>query len=186
MRRSLGAQLILMLALGAAAVSLGGETRANAAGAVATGCNPARVQYTRHPRVDAQLGRLPWVGGKPSRVGLVGLIWYWPTAWREQRVRTARIFAGGVAPAGYSTKILWTFVPRSGWAAGTSRLVLRGTQLNGGAKFSQDFGAISYSGQQGPAYASIVDIPERGCWRVELSAGTLRASVVFLAVSPDG
>jgi hypothetical protein len=43
--------------------------------------------------------------------------------------------------------------------------------------------AISYSGQNGaPSYASIVDVPTAGCWRLRLSTGTLRASVVLQAV----
>jgi hypothetical protein len=97
-------------------------------------------------------------------------------------VRTARIFAGGKAPAGYSTKILWTVVPASGFAPAGPRLTVRGVQLDGDAAFAQEFGGISFSGQRGPAYASIVDVPEPGCWRLELSSGRLRASLVVLAV----
>jgi hypothetical protein len=162
----------------------GAGTTAAASSHAAAGCSPARVQYAPHPRVERQLSTLPWMRGKPAQVGLVGLIWYWPTEWRAARVRTARIFAGGKAPAGYSTKILWTFVPRSGWAAAGGRLFVHGTRVDGEGTFSQEFAAISFSGQAGPSFASIVDVPEPGCWRLELSTGQLRASLVLLAISP--
>ncbi|MGH3111743.1 MAG: hypothetical protein ACRDQT_12595, partial [Gaiellaceae bacterium] len=72
-------------------------------------CRPARVNYT-HPGGDNRLARQPWVRGEPRTVGLVGLLWYWPENWRQNRLSVARIFTGGVAPAGYSTKILWAFL----------------------------------------------------------------------------
>jgi hypothetical protein len=113
----------------------------------------------------------------------VGLIWYWPTEWHQRRVRAARIFTGGVAPAGYSTKILWVFLGRDAKGRGGARLVVRGRRLDGPGSFRQEFAAISYQGQRGaPSYASIVDVPSAGCWRLQLSAGSLRASVVFQAV----
>jgi hypothetical protein len=41
-----------------------------------------------------------------------------------------------------------------------------------------------YSGQRGaPSYASVIDVPEPGCWRLHLSTGSLRASVVFRAIA---
>jgi hypothetical protein len=118
-------------------------------------------------------------------VGAVGLLWYWPTEWRQQRVRPARIYSGGQAPAGYSTKILWTFVARSSVGGGGPRLVVEGERIDAPGAFAQEFAAISFSGQNGaPSYASIVDVPEPGCWKLDLSAGGLRASVTFLAVAP--
>jgi hypothetical protein len=114
---------------------------------------------------------------------LVGLLWYWPESWHQRRLRSARIFTGGRAPAGYSTKILWAFLGRSAKGQGGARLVVRGRRLDQPGSFRQEFAAISYSGQQGaPSYASIIDVPEPGCWRLQLSTGSLRASVVFQAV----
>jgi hypothetical protein len=70
---------------------------------------------------------------------------------------------------------------RQGDAGG--RLVVRGRRLDRPGSFRQEFSAISYGGQQGaPSYASIVDVPSAGCWQLQLSTGTLRASVVFQAV----
>jgi hypothetical protein len=160
-----------------------GEGRTAHELASATGCATARVQYTAYAGGDRSLAGLPWVRGEPARAGLVGLIWYWPEEWRQRRVRAARIYTGGVAPAGYSTKILWVFLGRSSKGRGGAQLVVRGRRLDAPGSFRQEFAPISYSGQQGaPSYASIVVVPSAGCWRLQLSAGSLRAGVVFQAV----
>jgi hypothetical protein len=146
-------------------------------------CKPARVQYTPYPGGDRRLAKSVWVRGEPRTAGLVGLLWYWPENWQQSRLRSARIFTGGVAPAGYSTKILWAFLAPSAKGRGGPRLVVRGRRLDGPGSFRQEFAAISYQGQRGaPSYASIIDVPRPGCWRLQLSTGGLRASVVFRAV----
>lgn len=156
--------------------------KASFEGAVAA-CSPARVYYTPYPGGDRRLAMLPWVRGEPRTVGLVGLLWYWPENWQQSRLSSARIFTGGVAPAGYSTKILWAFLAPSAKGRGGSRLLVRGRRLDGPGSFRQEFAAISYEGQRGaPSYASIIDVPSPGCWRLQLSTGGLRASVVFRAV----
>jgi hypothetical protein len=172
--------IALVLSLG----TLGGIGGASAAGSSdrLAACSPARVQYTPFPGGDSSV-RSPWIRGKPLRVRLVGQIWYWPEEWSRQRVRTARIFTGGVAPAGYSTKILWAFVAPSAANGGGARLVVRGRRLDGSGSFRQQFAGIFYSGQRGPSFASIVDVPEAGCWSLQLSSGALRANVTLLAVS---
>jgi hypothetical protein len=150
----------------------------------AAACGAARVQYTPYPGGDRRLGTLPWVRGEPSRVGLVGLLWYWPHEWWRRELRTARIYTGGIAPAGFSMKVLWVFLGRSAKGRGGAQLVVRGRRLDKPGSFEQEFAAVFYSGQRGaPSYASIVDVPGAGCWRLELSTGTLRASVVFQAVT---
>jgi hypothetical protein len=165
------------------AAGLRGEDGAASTATSAAACSSARVEYTRYPGGDARLGGLPWIRGEPRGTGLVGLLWYWPRSWHERRVRRARIYTGGVAPEGYSTKILWAFVGRSARGRGGSLLVVRGERLDGSGSFRQEFAAISYSGQNGaPSYASIVDVPSAGCWRLRLSTGSLRASVVLQAV----
>jgi hypothetical protein len=122
------------------------------------------------------------VRGKPD-AGLVALLWYWPENWTKQRRREARIFTGGVAPAGYNVKILWAFLAPSAKRQGGSELVVEGDPLDGGRGFEQKFAAIGYAGQNGaPSYASIIDIPRPGCWRLTLETGDLRASVDFRAV----
>jgi hypothetical protein len=171
-----------LFALGVIVV-IGGEPRADAGVNTPLSCSPARVQYTPYPGVDSRLSRLPWVRGRPAKVGLVGLLWYWPSEWQAGRVRTARIFVGGQAPAGYSTKVLWTFVAPSAVGAGGGTLTVQGNRLDGTGSFTQEFAAISFSGQNGaPSYASIINVPTPGCWALRLRAGLLRANLTLLAV----
>jgi hypothetical protein len=146
-------------------------------------CMAARVHYTPYPGGDRRLATSAWVRGEPRTAGLVGQLWYWPEDWQQSRVPTARIFTGGVAPAGYSTKILWAFLAPSAKGRGGGQLVVHGRRLDGPGRFRQEFAAISYQGQRGaPSYASIIDVPKPGCWRLQLSTDGLRASVVFRAV----
>jgi hypothetical protein len=50
-------------------------------------------------------------------------------------------------------------------------------------KFRETFSAISYTGQEGaPSWASSLDLPTPGCWRLRLSSGELRAFVDIRAV----
>jgi hypothetical protein len=141
-------------------------------------CAPARVHYRPYPGGDERLSELPWVAGKPAASGLVGLLWYWPEDWRRQRVSDARIYTGGVAPQGRSVKILWAFVAPSAKGRGGSELLVEGNRLDGPGGFEARFAAISYAGAEGaPSYASIVEIPRPGCWRLRLSTGDLRAEV---------
>jgi hypothetical protein len=159
-----------------------------AGGEGSTACRAAAVHYTPYPGGAPGLGRLPWIAGAPTKLGLVALLWYWPKEWRTQHVPRARIYTHGEAPAGVSTKILWTFLSTTAKRAyarsGDGDLVLRGERLDAPGRTVQHFAAISYQGQNGaPSFASIVSLPSPGCWRVHLAAGRLHASVVLRAVS---
>jgi hypothetical protein len=56
--------------------------------------------------------------------------------------------------------------------------VVEGRNLTGKGTFRDTFAAISYEGQEGaPSYASIIDLPTPGCWRLTLTTGDLRAHV---------
>jgi hypothetical protein len=174
---------LLNLAAGMALAGFAVHGSGTAVGAGSPSCSPARVHYTGYPGGDRRLDRLPWVRGTPRRVGLTGLLWYWPTEWRQRRVRQARIFTGGAAPAGYSTKILWVFTSTYAKGRAATQLHVRGRRLDAPGAFSQQFQAVSYAGQRGaPSYASIVDVPAPGCWRLHLATGRLRGSVDVLAV----
>jgi hypothetical protein len=108
---------------------------------------------------------------------------YWPESWKRRHLREARIFIGGVAPAGYNVKILWAFLAPSAKDRGGSELVVEGDRLDGRGAFRQEFAAIGYAGQRGaPSYASIIDVPRPGCWRLTLTTGDLSASIDFRAV----
>jgi hypothetical protein len=147
-------------------------------------CRPPRVNHTPYPGGDERMFGTPWIEGSPGEVELVGLLWYWPPEW--QGVRRARVFTGGVAPAGYSAKVLWAFLsPSVGDRAG-SELVIEAENLDGPGRWRDTFSAISYEGQEGaPSYASSIDLPRPGCWRLRLTTGSLRAFVDIRAVPPS-
>jgi hypothetical protein len=141
-------------------------------------CDPPRVHYTPYAGGDRRLDGIPWIEGTDS--GLVGLLWYWPKEWRH---REARIFTGGVAPQGYSAKLMWVFLDPEAKDRGGAELLVEGRRLNGPGRIRERFAAIGYAGQQGaPSYASIVDLPKPGCWRLTLTTGDLRATVDMRAV----
>jgi hypothetical protein len=148
-------------------------------------CSAAPVHTEPYPGAAPGLGSLPWVRGAPASLGLVGLIWYWPDAWRD--VHTARIYTGGETPGGNgpNMKVRWAFLSQRAkrlYAGGD--LIVQGRRLDGSGHTWQRFVPIGYAGQNGaPSFASIIDLPSAGCWRLRLSAGGLRATVDFLAVS---
>jgi hypothetical protein len=163
------------------------ETRKASSDSPAARCHPPRVEYSPYPGHGEGLDQLPWVRGEPSSSGLIALLWYWPEEWSKKRLREARIFTGGVAPEGYNVKILWAFLAPSAKDRGGSELVVAGDRLDGGGAIRQKFAAIGYAGQHGaPSFASIIDIPRPGCWRLRLTTGDLSASIDFRAVHGDG
>jgi hypothetical protein len=142
-------------------------------------CRPARVHEKSYPGGDSRLAGLPWI--EASDHGLVGLLWYGPPEWKG--VRRARVFTGGEAPAGYSAKVLWAFLDPSARSGGDGKLVVKGENLTGPGRFRDTFSAISYAGQnRAPSFASIIDVPRPGCWRLWLTSGELRAFVDLRAV----
>ena len=157
-----------------------GTPAAKPAEAVATSaCNTPRVRYTPYPGGDESMKSLPWIQAREHE--LVGLLWYWPENWHD--IDRARVFTGGVAPAGYNAKVLWAFLAPSARDRGGQELVIEGRNLDGPGRWRDTFSAIGYSGQGGaPSYASILDLPTPGCWRLRLSTGELRATVDVLAV----
>ena len=146
-------------------------------------CETPSVQYTPSPDKSSGLSAIPWVRGEPRSSGLIALLWYWPRQWEKEQLREARIFTGGVAPAGYNVKILWTFVAPSARGDGGRELIVRGQRLEGNETFTQRFARIGYAGERGPpSYASIIDVPRPGCWRLDLTTGQLSGSLRFLAI----
>jgi hypothetical protein len=162
------------------------ESRSPARGRSAA-CVASTVHYGHHPGVAPGLDRLPWIEGTPRAQRLVGLLWYWPDAWRTEQRASADIYSGGTAPGGkLNMKILWVFLaPHARAVPDTGRVVVKGRRLDAPGKSWQRFVEISYRGQNGaPSYASVIDLPSSGCWRVDLTAGALHGSVVFRAVDP--
>jgi hypothetical protein len=177
--RTLRRALLLAAAvLGAAVVAGGDGARA------APSCPVSTVRYDAYGGHDHRMDRTPWLGGRPASSGLAALLWYWPGQWSRRLQRSAWIYTGGEMPQGYSTKVLWAFVGRAQKDRGRRALTVKGTRLDAHGSFTQRFGAISYDGQAGaPSFASIIDVPKAGCWRLDVSTAKLRASVVVRAIT---
>jgi len=119
---------------------------------------------------------------------LVGLLAYWRQDWRAAHVTTAQMYAGGEAPnGGLNMKVLWAFLaPKAKRATDAQMLTVKARRLDGPGKTWQRFTAISYSGQnRAPSYASVINLPTPGCWRVEATAGSLHGTTTFRALSPS-
>jgi hypothetical protein len=144
-------------------------------------CSPATVHYESYPGHGKGLDGLPWIAAEPSGPGLVGLLSYWPPGWKD--VRAARIWTGGVAPQGYNLKMLWVFTAPSARSAADTELRVVGRRMDGPGSFHDTFAGIGYEGSDGaPSYASIIDVPRPGCWRLTLTTGSVKASVDVRAV----
>jgi hypothetical protein len=146
-------------------------------------CPVSQVRYDAYGGHDHRMDRIPWIRGRPASSGLAALLWYWPADWKRRHERAARIYIGGEMPQGWSTKVLWAFVGAAQRDRGGPQLTVRGQRLDARGRFTQRFGAISYAGQAGaPSFASIIDVPAAGCWRLDVSTARLRASVVVRAI----
>lgn len=146
-------------------------------------CSVSRVRYVPYPGHSRQLDRTPWIGGRPGRSGLAALLWYWPRRWTRAHERRALIASGGTMREGWSTKVMWVFAGTAQRDRGGSMLTIRGRRLDGAGRFSQREAEIGYDGQDGaPSYASIIDLPTPGCWRIDVTTAHLHGHVVFEAV----
>jgi len=155
------------------------ETPAERAAAPAP-CEPAAVKRTPFP-IGGE--RTPWVEGEPRGSGLTAVLAYWPPRWKD--VTRARVVTGGTMPEGWNAKTMWIFVGAENRDRGGPELVIEGRNLTGEGTWRDTFAAISYEGQQGaPSYASIVDLPSPGCWRLTLTSGDLHGTVDLQAVAP--
>ena len=131
-------------------------------------CAATRVfRTTPHPR----FGDVTWMPTTPTSDGLVAVRFVSTLPDADRAV----IYAGGVAPEGWSTKFLW-WSPRP-----AARAVLSGWRLDGVGTFRQSLPAAA--GDDGTiVYPSIVDIPTPGCWAARLAIGGRTGLVVFEAV----
>jgi hypothetical protein len=155
-----------------------------AAVALAGSCAATPVHGEPLPQSGSLLAQLPWVQATPSRAGIVGMLFgYDPKLETGLERPEFALWARGVAPAGWSTKILW--IIRNVHA--TAAITIRGSELGGRGRFRQEFRIVfdhSPERTAGRMYASIVRIPAAGCWRLDVSSGRVRGSLVVRAVEP--
>jgi hypothetical protein len=151
----------------------------------ASGCPVSQVRHDAYGGADHSMDRIPWLRGRPAGSGLAALLWYWPSEWKRRH--GAAIYTGGEMPQGWTTKVLWAFVAPAQRGQGGRRLTVKGTRLDAPGTFTQRFGAISYGARsRAPSYASIVDVPKAGCWRLDVSTAKLSSSVVVRAITAPG
>jgi hypothetical protein len=144
-------------------------------------CNPPVVQRGDTSGDPWKAG--VWIEAEPRDLQLVATLGYWPEEWTD--VRRAQVYTGGVSRDGTAAKTAWTFLAPDLRGKGGSRLKITGRNLEGEGTWEDTFAEISYEGQDGaPSYASILDLPEPGCWRLELTTADLRATVDIRAVAP--
>jgi hypothetical protein len=149
--------------------------------AAAADCHPARVHYTPYPGAGGQVGGPAWIEGEPRSTGLTAVLAYWPERWRG--IRRAQVFTGGIAPEGHSAKTMWAFLAPSARGKAGAELVIEARNLEGPGMWRDTFAEIWYEGQNGaPSYASTLDLPHPGCWRLTLTTGDLKATVDLRAV----
>ncbi len=173
--------LVTVVAASLAAISAVAPRTTSAADVA---CSAAVVHLVHYP--GPGFAQSPWVKAAPASQGLVGLLWYWPNAWRDQHVTTAQVYAGGESPEGMGMKIMWRFLAPAARTAPLERLTVKGTRLDAPGKSWQRFSPISYTGQDGaPTFASTIDLPTPGCWRIDLSAGSLHGTTIIRAISAN-
>lgn len=145
-------------------------------------CDPALVHYNHYP--GQGFAQTPWLEASSLSQGLVGLLFYWPDEWRNQGIVAAQVYAGGHSPANVNMKILWRFLAPKARTAEGALLTVKGTRLDAYGKSWQRFSPISYSGRgRAPSFASIINLPAAGCWRLDLTAGTLHGSAIVRAIT---
>ena len=128
-------------------------------------CPATHVHSPPSAAAPAPISGLAWV--QASRA-LAGVLFTWNGS------PALELPTGGAWRNGSTAKVLWW--PRR---AGGRSLTIRGRSLDaGGGTFIQKFSAAS------SGYPSIVDIPSAGCWRIDVTTGTLHGTVVVRAVAP--
>jgi hypothetical protein len=160
-----------------------GALTALLAATLAAPCPATPVHVDPLPQ-SGSLAPLRWVQATPYRAGIVGMLFAYDKQLEDDALRpTFALWAHGVAPGGWNTKILW--IVRNVHAQGL--FTLRGRELAGTRTFRARFSRVtdaSAQPAQGNEYASIVKVPAAGCWRLDVSSGSARGSLVVRVAEP--
>jgi hypothetical protein len=132
---------------------------------------------------SGSLSQLKWVQATPRRAGIVGMLFAYDAKIAGEPP-VFSLWAGGKAPPpGPSQKILW--IVRNTHAHGA--LVVRGRQLGHPVSFQASFMRVydaSAKPAEGLEYASIIEVPNAGCWRLDVATGGAKGSLVVQVVEP--
>ena len=115
--------------------------------------------------------------GAPGKRGVFGMLF----GYDAELGTLFAFYTHGVSPHGHAEKVLWLI--RNRHASG--QIEIRGRQLDGAGTFRQRFSQVQDASPQpakGREYASIIDLPAAGCWRLTVDMGLARATLVVLAV----
>jgi hypothetical protein len=150
--------------------------------AAAAVCAATPVHGEPLPQSGA-LSPVKWVQAAPHRAGIVGML----AAFDETIAGVPphfALWAGGRAPGGGpNQKILW-IVRNTGLDLS---ITIRGRELGGTATFRQQFTVVTDASPQpakGAEYASVIVVPHSGCWRLDVSTGRAKGSLIVNAVAP--
>jgi hypothetical protein len=177
------AAVVAILALGGCGGSSPPPDRAVQVDLPPRGCKPARVRYGPNPGPLPVTDGLPWVAGGPRASGLIALFWFWPPEWLERRVPRARIYARGAGPKGLNMKVMWTFADAASRHRAGAEISIRGRRFGGRGRYSETFPAVGSGGpDDAQSYATIIDLPRPGCWRLTATTGSLDGWVDIRAV----
>ncbi len=102
-------------------------------------------------------GTIPWTLGQPRDVVAV--------------LFATELVAGGARPDGSTNKILW--LTRAPVASNRIMLAARPVGAEVPVVTQEVPGTQGY--EQGRQFPSIVDLPTPGCWRIDVSGGSLRS-----------
>jgi hypothetical protein len=147
-------------------------------GAAANGssvaCVAAPVRNTVKPPTFGGPSRVPWM-----RAGrTVGYLFGYGETLQRLSPGRAALFTGSDRAAGDAMKILWAV------RGGSRRLLtIAGDRLDASGAFSESFPVVGVAGAGDWAYyASIVDIPAAGCWRLTVLSPGKRGRFAVLAI----
>jgi hypothetical protein len=143
-------------------------------------CAAAPVHGEPLPK-SGSLSQLKWVQAAPPRAGIVGMLFAFD-AQSSGMPPMFSLWAGGKAPPpGPNQKILW--IVRNTHARGS--IVVRGREIGHPVSFQESFNQVfdaSTAPAEGREYASIIDVPHAGCWRLDVVSGGAKGSLIVRVV----
>jgi hypothetical protein len=126
---------------------------------------------------SGSLRAIPWVQGTPRRRGVFGMLF----GYDAELGTLFAFYTHGVSPHGHAEKVLWIIRNRNA----SGQIEIRGRRLDGPGTVRQRFSQVQDASAQparGREYASIIDLPSAGCWRLTVDMGLARATLLLLAV----